>query len=156
MQRYILLHRRLDNEATYAGCAAVHEPLADCQLFLSDRDDFRVAVSQSGSMRPLRADRSGGNAVRANTKGGGALVDVNRVVPLQDFSHPIDVLVWNPDGHHRRAAFETAVVDGGVVVRLASEQAAPKALPSSRVAAGTGCARCCSTGGMAAYGHLRH
>jgi len=33
---------------------------------------------------------AGGTAVRAKTKGGGALVDVNRLVPLQDFSNPID------------------------------------------------------------------
>ena len=97
MQRYILLHRRLDNEATNASRTAVYEPLADCQLLLSNRDDFLIAVSQSCSMRPARAGRSGGTAVRAKTKGGGALVDVNRVMPLQDFSNPIDVLVWNPD-----------------------------------------------------------
>src|SRR5712671_5821876 len=103
MQRYILLHRCLDNEAADAGRAAVYEPLAG---------------------------RSGGSAVRAKTKRGGALVDVDGVVPFQDFSNPIDMLVGNPDGHHRRAAFETAVIDGIVVVRHASEQAAPKSLPS--------------------------
>jgi len=31
-------------------------------------------------------------------------IDVNRVVPLQDFSNPIDVLVGDPDCHHRRTA----------------------------------------------------
>jgi hypothetical protein len=63
-------------------------------------------------MRFPRAGRSGGSAVRAKTKRGGALVDVDGVVPFQDFSNPIDMLVGNPDGHHRRAAFETAVIDG--------------------------------------------
>src|SRR5437588_12135955 len=133
MQRYILLHRRLDDEAATAGRAAVYEPLADCQLLLRKRDDLLIAVPQCRFMRHRRARRSRGGAVRVKTKRGGSLVNVDRVMPLQDSSNAIHMLARHPDSHHRRAAFETAVVHGRVVVWLASQKAAPKARPSTRV-----------------------
>ena len=82
MQGYILLHRRLDDEAANAGRAAVYEPLADCQLLFRKRDDLLIAVPQCGFMRYRPAYRSRDGTVRIKTKRGGSLVNVDRVMPL--------------------------------------------------------------------------
>ena len=75
---------------------------------------------------------------------------------LQKSHNPLDLLlVGYPDCHHRGTAFQTPVVDRRIVVRLASKQAAPKAL-RSRVCAVTGRARCCLGSVMTAYGLRRY
>src|SRR5271163_1304283 len=77
-------------------------------------------------------------------------------MPLQKGHNPLDLLlVGDPDCHHQGTALETPIVDRRIVVRLASKQAAPKALPS-RVCAVTGGARCGLGSAMAAYGVWRH
>ena len=115
-----------------------------------------ITASSSVSLTSIVRSVKSASSTLVPVDAGRGSIDVNRVVPLQDFSNPIDVLVGDPDCHHRRTAFDTAVVDGGVVVRLASEKAAPEALPSDRVGAGNGGARCESGSGIAAYGVWRH
>ena len=102
-----------------------------------------TTASSSVSLTSIvRSVKSASSTLVTSIDAGRRSIDVNRVVPLQDFSNPIDVLVGDSDYHHRRTAFETAVVDGGVVVRLASEKAVPKALPLTRVGIGNGGTRC--------------
>src|SRR5205814_1255823 len=131
--RYIPPHRRLDDEAANAGRAAVYELFADCQLLFRKRDDLLIAVPQCGFMRYRLAYRSRDGTVCIKTKRGGSLVNVDRVMPLKDSSNAIHMLARHPDSQQRRAAFETAIVHGRVVVWLASQKAAPKARPSTRV-----------------------
>src|SRR5256885_12329842 len=99
MQRYILLPRRLDDEAANAGRAAVYEPLADCQLLFRKRDDLLIAVPQCGFMRYRLAYRSRDGTGRIKTKRGGSLVNVDRVMPLKDSSNAIHMLARQPDRH---------------------------------------------------------
>ena len=130
VQRDILFNGSLDDEAANARAAMVNDPLAHCEALLGELDGLtRPGRSIGGRHRSRRYERltrcRGGLGQPISCR---PLIDIDRMVLLEDLHDACHVGFGRLDGDDGRAGSDATIVDRRVVVRLAAEQARPEAL----------------------------